>query len=375
LKETFKVGNKPDVRVVIMAGGGGTRFWPWSREELPKQLLPILSDRSMVRQTVDRLRTFTPPDKIFIVTSRSQSGKIRAEVPQIPESNLLVEPAGRNTAPCLCLAAMTIRKPNPDSVMVVLPADHAIADRRGFLRTLGRAKEFAARKDVLITLGIQPSAPETGYGYIQKGAIIGQINGTKVFQAKAFREKPTLNKARAYLRRGDYLWNSGMFIWKVGVFLEAVEKFLPELWEEMAALESAWGTSRERKVLEQIYERCQPISVDYGILEKAKNVALIEARFRWDDVGSWSALWKIRPKTGDGNAMIPGKKPGEGKILALDSSGCLIRGEKKLIALLGMKETAVVEAGDAILVCPLDRSQEVRRILEELKRKGWREYL
>ncbi len=366
---------KPNLYVVIMAGGGGTRFWPWSRNERPKQLLPILSHRPMIGETVDRLRPFVSPDKIFIVTSRSQVSQIQHEVSQIPKRNLFVEPVGRNTAPCLCLAALQIQKLNPEAVMAALPADHAIFDRRGFQRTLGMAKEFAARKNFLITLGIRPTAPETGYGYIQKGGILGQIKETKVFRAKAFREKPTMNKAKAYLRQGDYLWNSGMFIWKVGVFLEAVERFLPQLYGDMLALGRARGTPREKKVLEKVYGRCQPISVDYGIMEKAKNVALIEAQFRWDDVGSWSALWNILPKDQDGNVYIPGKKLGAAKILAVNSSGCLIRVEKKLIVALGMKDTVVVEAGDALLVCPRDQSQEVRRVVEELKKKGWREYL
>ena len=366
---------KSNVYVVIMAGGGGTRFWPWSREEHPKQFLPILTDRSMIQETVDRLRPFVSSENIFIVTSRSQAAQIQREVPQIPERNLLAEPVGRNTAPCICLAALPIQRLNPEAIMVALPADHAIADRSEFLRTLRMAKEFAAKEDFLITLGIRPTAPETGYGYIQKGGILGQIKGTKIFAAKAFREKPTLNKAKAYLRQGGYLWNTGIFIWKVRVFGEAVKKFLPQLHGDMLALARVWGTSREKKVLKQVYERCQSISVDYGIMEKAKNVALIEAQFGWNDVGSWSALWNIRPKDPDCNAYIPGSRLGGTRILSINSSGCLIRGEKKLIAVLGMKDTVVVEAGDVFLVCPRDQSQEVRRILDELKRKDWKEYL
>ena len=366
---------KPDVYAVIMAGGGGTRFWPWSREERPKQLLPILSDRSMIWETVERIRPFVPAPKIFIVTSRTQAAQIRREVPQIPKRNLLVEPMGRNTAPCLCLAAWSIQMLNPESIMVTLPADHHIADQRGFLRTLRTAVAFADRHDFLVTLGIRPTAPETGYGYIQRGKILGQVGATKVFQAQAFREKPDLKRAKAYLRRGNHSWNSGMFIWKVGVYLEAVKKFLPRLYEDMLALPKAWGTQREEKFLERVYQRCPSISVDYGIMEKAKNVALIEARFRWDDVGSWSALRDFRPKDQYGNACILGKQPGGGKILAVDSAGCVIQGEKKLIAVLGMKDTVIVEAGDVLLVCPLKRSQEVRRLLEELKQKGWKKYL
>jgi len=363
------------VYVAIMAGGGGTRFWPWSREERPKQILPIVSNRSMIWETVDRLRPFIPPEKIFIVTSRSQAEDLHREVPQLPKSNLLLEPVGRNTAPCLCLAALHIQKKNPQAVMVALPADHFIADRPGFLRTLRAAVKFAADQDFLITLGVRPTEPETGYGYIQKGETLGMIEGMPVFRAKAFREKPTLPKARVYLRKGDYFWNSGMFVWQAGVFLEAAKKFLPRLYGEMKPLQNSLGTSRERKALEKIYARAQSESVDYGIMEKADNVALIEAQFSWNDVGSWAALGKIWPKDSKGNALTGGTRLGREKILAIDSSDCLIRAEEKLIAVIGLKDMIVVESGNAFLVCPRERAQEVRGILQELKDRGWKEYL
>ena len=196
-----------------------------------------------------------------------------------------------------------------------------------------------------------------------------------VFRAKAFREKPTLPKARAYLRRGDYFWNSGIFIWQAGVFLEAVKNFLPRLYGEMVPLRNSLGTPRERRVLEKIYARVQSVSVDYGIMEKADNVALMEAQFSWNDVGSWAALGKIWPKDDKGNARSGGTMPARGKILAIDSEGCLIRGEEKLIAVIGLKDTIVVEAGNAFLVCPRERAQEVRKVLQELKNRGWKEYL
>jgi mannose-1-phosphate guanylyltransferase len=363
------------VYAAIMAGGGGTRFWPWSREGRPKQILPIISDRSMIWETVDRLQPFIATEKIFIITSRSQARDLRREVPQIPESNLLLEPMGKNTAPCLCLAALHIQKKNPQAVMVALPADHFIADRPGFLRTLRSAVKFAATQAVLVTLGVRPSEPETGYGYIQKGEALGMTQGMPIFRVKAFREKPTLPKARAYLRRDDYFWNSGIFIWQAGVFLEAVKKFLPRLYGEMMPLQNSLGTPRERKALEKIYARAQSVSVDYGIMEKADNVALLEARFSWNDVGSWAALGKIWPKDDKGNVLSGGATPARRKILAIDSAGCLIRGEEKLIAVIGLKDTIVVEAGNAFLVCPRERAQEVRKVLQELKDRGWKEYL
>jgi mannose-1-phosphate guanylyltransferase len=366
--------SKP-VYVAIMAGGGGTRFWPWSREKRPKQILPIISQRSMIWETVDRLRPFIAPEKIFIVTSRSQAEDLRRQVPQVPGRNLLLEPVGKNTAPCLCLAALHIQKKDPAAVMVALPADHFISNRPGFLKTLRGAVKVAGTQNLLITLGIRPTEPETGYGYIQKGAPLETVRGLSVFRAKAFREKPSLPKARAYLRRGDYFWNSGVFIWQAGVFLEAVKNFLPRLYGEMAPLQNSLGTPRERRTLENIYARVQSVSVDYGIMEKADNVALMEAQFSWNDVGSWAALGKIWPQDEKGNALFGGTPPARGKILCIDSAGCLVRAEEKLIAVIGLKDTIVVEAGNAFLVCPRERAQEVRKVLQELKDRGWKEYL
>ena len=369
------MAKKLEVYGVIMAGGGGTRFWPWSRQERPKQILPIVSRRSMVWETVVRIRPFIPPERIFIVTARSQAEDLHREVPQIPKGNLLLEPLGRNTAPCLCLAALHIQKKTPEAVMVALPADHYIAERQGFLKTLRAAVNFATRQKFLITLGVRPTEPETGYGYIQKGETLGLVEGMPVFRAKAFREKPTLSKARAYVGRGDYFWNSGMFIWQTGVFLEAAKEFLPRLYGAMRDLPNDLETLRGGKALEKIYDRAQSVSVDYGIMEKAENVALMEAQFYWNDVGSWAALRKIWPKDNRGNALAEGKQAGRGKILAIDSSGCLIRGEEKLIAVIGLKDMVVVEAGNAILVCPKERSQDVRGVLGELKKRGWKDYL
>lgn len=369
------MGRKEPVYVTIMAGGGGTRFWPWSRGKSPKQILPILSDRPMIWETVERVRPFVPSEQIMIVTASLQAKELHRQVPQIPPGNILIEPKGKNTAPCLCLAALHIQQRNPEAIMAVLPADHFIADRNLFLQTLSGAAEFAARQNFLVTLGIQPTEPETGYGYIQKGEILGRAAGVKVFRAKAFREKPTRARARRYLHQGDYLWNSGMFVWKVGVFLEALERFLPSLYGDMLKIKAFWGTPREKLVLKNIYERVQPISVDYGIMEKAPNVALMPAKFPWNDVGSWAALTQIWPKDENGNALPGGKRIKPGKVLMIDSSGCLVRAEEKLIAAIGLKDMVVVESGNAFLVCPRARSQEVRRILQVLNEKGWSEYL
>ena len=301
---------KDSVYAVIMAGGGGTRFWPWSREKRPKQVLPILSNRSMIWETVERIRPLVPPEKIYIVTARSQVGDLRREIPQIPEENLLAEPVGRNTAPCLCLAAIQIRRKDPRGVMIILPADHYIGNHRAFLKTLRAAVDFAREQDYLVTLGLVPTGPETGYGYIEKGRPLAEYRGLPVLQAKSFREKPSLPKARAYLRTEKYLWNSGMFVWRADVFWNAVERHLPGLYAEMRRLEETLGTRGEKGALETAYACCPAISVDYGILEKAKNVALIAGRFSWNDVGSWAALGKIFPPDKNGNALV--SAPGRG---------------------------------------------------------------
>jgi mannose-1-phosphate guanylyltransferase len=329
----------------------------------------------MIRETVDRIKPLVPPERIIVVTSRSQSRQLHREVSQVRPENLLLEPEGKNTAPCLGLAAVHIQRKNPGAVLIVLPADHYIGAPEKFLITLRRAVEFASRESYLITLGVPPTGPETGYGYIQKGPVLGRVRETKVFKAKAFREKPTVQKAKTYLRRGDYLWNSGIFIWRVGVFLEALEECLPRLHRDMQGLKASMGKRGERKVLERVYSQCPSISVDYGVMEKAPNVALIEARFGWSDVGSWAVLWNLWPKDPAGNVCIQGGKRGESRVLVLDSAGCVVRGEKSLIAILGLKDTVVVEGGGALLVCPRDRSQDVRRVLQELKKRGWRQYL
>ena len=363
------------VYAVIMAGGGGTRFWPWSREKRPKQILPILSDRSMIWETVERVRPLLPRENIFVVTAQSQIAELRKEIPLIPAENLLAEPRGRNTAPCISLAAIHILKRNPQGVMVVLPADHYIGNRRGFLTSLRTAVAFARKQNYLVTLGIPPTEPETGYGYIEKGEIIEKMGGVPVYKTESFREKPTRAKAAAYLRTGKFLWNSGIFIWRADVFWSAVKKFLPALHAEMSRLAKMLGAPQEKRTLQMIYSRCPTVSVDYGILEKENNVALIEAQFSWNDVGSWSALKKFLPQDKDGNARIIGHRTGKGRILFLDSSNCLVRSEEKLIAVIGLDNLVVVEAGNALLVCPRDRSQDVRKVLQELQNRGWKEYL
>jgi len=328
----------------------------------------------MIYETVKRLSPLIPPRNILIVTSRLQLGVLSQKVPSIPRSNLLAEPFGRNTAPCALLSALHIQQRNPEALMILLPADHFIGNMKGFLRTLKIAAWFAARSDYLVTIGVRPTHAETGYGYIQKGKIIAQIENTPIFQARSFREKPNRSTAEGYLKKGNFFWNSGMFIWRVEAFLQSFQKHLPHIFDEMAKIGPRLGTSMEKKALEKAYSKIQPISIDYGIMEKAEKVAVLEAKFPWSDVGSWSALAQIWPADERGNAFWPYSQSNRGKVLVKDSSGCLLHSQDKLIAVIGLKDIIVVESGGAILVCPKDRSQDVRQILEEIKRKGWKGY-
>lgn len=369
------MGKAGAVYAVIMAGGGGTRFWPWSREKQPKQILPIISKRAMIYETVARISPFIPPENTLIVTSRTLANAIHREVPQIPRSNILMEPSGKNTAPCLGLAALHIKKRNPEAVMVALPSDHFIGNPLKFLATLKAAVSFAQKSDFLVALGVLPTEPETGYGYIQKGKILDQIGQAPVFQAKAFREKPNRSRARMYLKKGGYYWNSGMFVWRVMVFEKALQRYLPQIFQEMAKIGEVLGTPSEKKAMEKAYSRIQSISIDYGIMEKAPKVAVLEANFPWNDVGSWAAVAKIWPADRSGNVIAQGNRRGRAKVLAMDSSNCVICGRDKLIALVGLKDMVLVETDDAILICPKGRSQDVRLVLEEIKKKGWKQYL
>ncbi|MBI4496091.1 MAG: mannose-1-phosphate guanylyltransferase [Deltaproteobacteria bacterium] len=365
---------RPVIFATVMAGGGGTRFWPWSREGRPKQMLPVLSNRSLIRETVERLKGLVSPANTFVVTSHSHARALRPEIPQIPAENLLIEPWGRNTAPCLGWAALHIRKRNPEAVMVALPADHFIGDRQKFQRAVKAAAAWAAGSGSLVTLGVPPTGPATGYGYIRKGEPIGRVQGNEVFRAAAFREKPGPARARDYLRRGNYLWNSGLFVWRVEDFLRALGEFLPALYKAIAPLEKFLGSRLEGREVEKIYARLTPVSVDYGIMEKAREVSLIETNFPWSDVGSWAALAEIWPRDQNGNVTPPGRRS-RGRTVVIDSTGCLIQGEEKLIAVLGLRDLIIVEAGGAILVCPRERAQDIRRIPEALRSRGWEEYL
>ncbi len=353
---------------VIMAGGRGTRFWPKSREKMPKHLQDILGKRTLIQETVDRIGPLIPVKNILIVTGANHSDVIKQQLPNLPEENIIVEPVGRNTAPCIGLAAMHIKKMNPEGVMVVLPSDHYIADEEAFRRTLAIASEMAQRGDYLLTIGIKPTGPETGYGYMEQGEAVAAIRGKEIFQVKSFREKPDIEQAITFLEDGGFFWNSGMFIWKVSTILNKIEKLLPDLYKGLREIEDALGTDSEKDIINKVYQEITPISIDYGIMEKTGETLLVRGDFGWSDIGSWSALWEMWDKDENGNAA-------KGRFVSVDSSNSLIYSPDKLVALVGVEDLIVVETADSLLVCKKNASQDVKKLVAMLEEKNMKEYL
>ncbi|MEA3470596.1 MAG: mannose-1-phosphate guanylyltransferase [Thermodesulfobacteriota bacterium] len=353
---------------VIMAGGKGTRFWPLSREKRPKHLLSITGEKSIIKYTVERIVPLVPEDNIMIVTGESHSDETKKEITSLPEENIIVEPMGRNTAPCIGLAAIHIRKKNPDAIMVVLPSDHLIGNGDNFVSVLDDAVEMAERGDYLVTIGIQPTKPETGYGYIERDKTFATIGNSQIYSVKSFREKPDLKTAETFFKDGGFYWNSGMFIWKVSTLLESIEKFLPDLYESLLKMENCLGTDREREIVAEVYGDIQPVSIDYGIMEKAENVLMIPGDFGWSDVGSWDVLWEVLGKDENGNVV-------KGNVLSIDTSDSLVFGKDKLITLVGVKDLIVVETSDSLLICDKNASQDVKRLVEKLEKENMKEYL
>ena len=353
---------------VIMAGGKGSRFWPRSRERMPKHLLDIVSERTIIRETVDRIRPLVPAERTLIVTSRSHAAELIRQLPEIPPENILIEPVGRNTAPCIGLAAAHILKRGSDAVMLVLPSDHRIGNEPAFREVLQAAAGAASQGDSLVTIGIRPTGPETGYGYIEQGDLFSTSGNEKIYRVRSIREKPPREQAEQFYRQGGFSWNSGMFVWKASTILKAIERFLPDLNRGLIQIREALGTNREEEVVGTIYAGLQSVSIDYGVMEKAKDVLVIPGDFDWSDVGSWDTLWEVAVKDQDGNAV-------RGPFLGIDAADSLVHSPGKLVVLVGVRDLLVVETNDALLVCRRGRSQDVRKVTELLEREGRKDYL
>ena len=351
---------------LIMAGGRGERFWPKSRKNLPKQFLSLTDDgKTMIQLTVERILPLVKMEDIYISTNRDYKELVRQQLPEIPEENILCEPVGRNTAPCIGLGAVHMRKKYEDAVMYVLPSDHLIKYTSIFLSTLTDAGEVAEQGENLVTLGITPDCPETGYGYIK--FLPDQMLG-RAFEVDRFVEKPDLETAKEYVASEQYLWNSGMFIWKVSTLLKNLETYLPETYQGLNRIADAIGTEEEELVLEKEFSAFQSESIDYGIMEKAKNIYILSGSFGWDDVGSWLAVGRIKKSNEFGNVI-------NGNAVTVDTKNCIIQGGKKLIATVGIEDIIVVDTEDALLICEKDSAGNIKKVLENLKICNRTEYL
>ncbi len=351
---------------LIMAGGRGERFWPKSRKNLPKQFLSLTDDgKTMIQLTVERILPLVNMEDIYIATNKDYKELVQRQLPDLPEQNILCEPVGRNTAPCIGLGAVHISRKYEDAVMFVLPSDHLIKFTNMFLTTLREASEVAEKGENLVTIGITPDYPETGYGYIKFDP---RTTEGRAYRVERFVEKPNLEVAKEYLASGEYLWNSGMFTWKVSTILRNMEKFMPGVYGGLMKIRAAIGTDEEETVLEKEFHDMESQSIDYGIMEKADHIFTIPGTFGWDDVGSWLAVERIRKTNESGNVV-------DGNIITINTHNCIIQGGKKLIATVGLEDLIVVDTNDATLICAKDSAGDIKKVLENLKICNRDEYI
>jgi mannose-1-phosphate guanylyltransferase len=354
---------------LIMAGGAGTRLWPLSRQARPKPLIPLVEqDRSMFQIAVERLHPLFPPERVMVVASGELTPQLQAQAPQLPAENFIVEPAGRDTAPAVGLGAIHVRHRHPDAVMAVLTADHHIADEATFRRVLGVACR-AASQGGIVTLGIKPGFPSTGFGYIERGPLAQTVDGVAVYALKQFREKPDEQTAAGYVASGEFSWNSGMFIWQASRVLAEFARHAPDIHDALAAIAAEIGQPAYQERLSAVWPTVRKTSVDYALMEHVRqDVYVIPVEMGWNDIGNFDALYDILTADEQGN-VVHGRR-----LAAIDSSGTLVFSDR-LVATIGLEDVVIVDTDDALLVCRRDRAQDVKQIVEWLKKERQDNYL
>lgn len=363
--------NSEHYYAVIMAGGGGTRLWPLSRQARPKQMLRLIEERTLFQTSVERLEGLFPPERILVVTVAEQAEQLRAQCPDIPEENYLLEPLPRGTASVVGMAAVALRHRDPQAVMAILTSDHYIGNEEKFRQLLAAAREVA-EDEYLVTLGIAPTFAATGYGYIQRGESLGEYGGLEVYRVLRFKEKPDEESAREMLQSGDHSWNSGMFVWRVEQILAEFERQMPELNQALQEIAQSWGTSERQETLKRVWPEIEPETIDYGIMEGARRVGVIPAEgLNWSDVGSWDSLFDVLPADDNGNIVMGGEHVG----LETNDSLIYVEPEHRLIVTIGVEDLVVVDTGDVLLVCRVDQAQKVREVVKKLEQEEGEEYL
>jgi len=347
---------------VIMAGGSGTRLWPLSRQNHPKQALRLVGERTMFQHAVDRLTPLFPSEQTLVVTRSEHAPILAAQVPELKPSNFIIEPEGRGTAPAIGLAAIHLQKRDPDAVMAVLTADHYITDTEEFRKALS-ASSLLAKEGHLVTLGIPPESPSTGFGYIQQGESLGNYGGLPTFRVERFIEKPDLEKATWMVESGGFAWNSGMFVWRVDRIMGEIQKQMPGLYAKLMELSAAIDKPEYEDVIKALWHKVEKQTIDYGVMESAEDVAVIPVNIGWTDIGSWRSLFNLL-------AVDQNRNSWTGPHIDLDTEDTLVINDKRLVATIGVKGMIIIDTGDALLVCPKEREQDVREIVKELKEKG-----
>lgn len=353
------------VYAVIMAGGSGTRFWPKSTKKYPKQFLSLFGQGTMIQNTAERIKEIIPQERILVVTNNDYVDIVKEQLPKVPDTNIVGEPVAKNTAPCVAIAAELLIKQDPDAVMVVLPADHHITDPEEFRKILITAIAKAESGDELVTIGIKPDRPETGFGYIHADRSKSEeVENNNVERVLAFKEKPSEDVAQKFLDSGDYYWNSGMFIWKAETVLKEFERQLPDMYELTKVASQDLYTDLHKASINEFYHDCESISIDYGVMEGAKRVFVVPGEFGWNDVGSWTAVYELGDKDNDGNVTQAIHASFAGS-----QNNLIVSGSEKMISLVGLDNVAIVETEGAILVCNLEQAQGVKEIVEQLKER------
>ena len=373
------------LHAVIMAGGSGTRFWPLSRRQLPKQFLKFAGDRTLIQDAAGRCPPVVTPDRTWVVTNAAHAVETARQLPDVPASQILVEPCGRNTAPCIGLAAIQLLAVDPDATMLVMPADHVIQPAAMFQQAVREAEALVTREPCsLILFGIEPTQPATGFGYIQRGEPVlmptsdgassfgsrkNAASGWPTFRVQSFQEKPNQLTASRYAASGNYYWNCGIFVWRAQAILDALATFAPEITAQLKRLRAGIGTPEWPELLKAVFPEMPSISIDYAVLEKTAHVCVLEAPFDWDDVGSWQALPRLRSSDREGNTTA-------GLVCSIDTTGCIVRTtDEHLIATIGVKDLIIVHTPTATLVADKRDESSVKQLIAELERRGLSEYL